>query len=159
MSQIQVEDKIEIRAPASLVWGILTRPDRYAEWVSNTDAVNKVTDEEVVEGTTYEESNKILARWRNRSTWRVAELEPERRIVHEAEDLPMANAMRVVSTLEPSEDGEKVTCTHAWDFDSKLGPAAKAFTPVVRRDIEATLENLKSLAEREAGNAEEEEEG
>jgi uncharacterized protein YndB with AHSA1/START domain len=166
MSELQVEDSIDIKAPAGVVWDIISHPDRYAEWVSNTDAVNRVhppegdddrgpEEIEVEDGLTYEERNKVLGRWRQTSQWRVIEVVPEQRIVHEAGDLPMAKGMRVTFALAPAEEGEGVTYTHTWDVDSKLGVAAKALTPMVRRDIQATLENLKSLAEREAKEREE----
>ena len=160
MSDIEVQQSIEIDAPAAVVWEVISHPGRYAEWVSNTDAVSRVNpagggdhdeDAEAAEGMTYEERNKVLARWRETSSWRVVEVEPERRVVHEADDLPMAKHMRVTFALEPAEEGDGVTYTHSWELDSKLGPGAKAFIPMVKKDIEATLDNLKSLAEHEAG--------
>ncbi|MDO0916662.1 SRPBCC family protein [Streptomyces sp. DT2A-34] len=80
MSRFVVTERAVINAPVEQVWEVISRTDRYAEWV---DSAIEVTDHHGIAtvGKTYAERNRTLGPLQTRSVWTVTEIDPMKRRV------------------------------------------------------------------------------
>jgi uncharacterized protein YndB with AHSA1/START domain len=141
-----------IQASPETVWDAVSAIERYAEWVVNTDEVVRTDNPQAGPGVTYEERNTIAGPWKASTRWRVTEYDPPHRQAHEGEGVAVARRVRLELELGPA--GESTEITNTVVYEPKFGPAGavldKALRPMLARDLQRTMENLKRLVESEA---------
>ena len=140
-----------IAAPVEQVWELVSNTRRYAEYVEATLEVVR-SDGQAKVGGTYEERNKFIGPFKVRSFWRVTEYDAPRRQVHAADRWPLVSGLKIAWECEPDGDGTRLT--HWIEYVPGLGPLGNvvdaAMRGQVQKDLDRTVENCRSLAEREA---------
>ncbi|MER6556378.1 SRPBCC family protein [Streptomyces sp. NPDC001027] len=156
MNRFVVAETAVIDAPIGRVWDVISRTDRYAEWVAG---VIEVTDHHGVAavGRTYAERNRTLGPLRTASVWTVGEIEPfKRRVDTGAGFAPLQD---VTSTFEfrpvQSADGREVTeMLYQVEYAIALGPLGLLLDavqqPAMRVGMRTSMANLSTLLRSEA---------
>lgn len=146
---IEVTAASAVPVSPAAVWELLSDTSRYPDWVVGTDEVTR-TDGHAREGSTYDERNTILGRWKARTQWRVTEFEAPRRQVHVSGDVPLARVFQVVMEVAPEGEGSRVTVTLRGEMSGRLGGLfGKGMRPTVERNNRRTVEQFAELARRE----------
>src|SRR5438067_9284766 len=83
---------VVVPAPPEAVWGLVSDPDRFAEWAEPTEEVLRA-DRPLRIGSTYEERTVVLGPFKGQSRWTVVEHEPPRRQTHRGEGLALAASL------------------------------------------------------------------
>ena len=156
MNRFVVAETAVIDAPLGRVWNVISRTDRYAEWVAGAI---EVTDHHGVAtvGRTYAERNRTLGPLRTASVWTVREIEPFKRRVDTGTGF--APLQDITSTFEfrpvQSADGREVTeMLYQVEYAIALGPLGLLLDsiqqPAMRAGMRTSMANLSTLLRSEA---------
>jgi ligand-binding SRPBCC domain-containing protein len=154
-----VVEKAVVNAPVERVWEVVSRTDRYAEWVA---AVIEVTAHHGVAtvGGTYAENNRTLGPLRTRSVWTVREIEHLKRRVDTGvgfaplRDLTNIFEFRPVKSQSPDNGGQDATeMTYRVEYTMGLGPLGllldRVQQPAMRVGMRTSMANLGTLIRSE----------
>ncbi|WP_406356588.1 SRPBCC family protein [Streptomyces sp. NBC_00658] len=159
MTKFHVTERAIINAPVERVWEVISRTDRYAEWVAGAI---EVTDHHGIAtiGRTYAERNRTLGPLRTDSVWTVVEIDPLRRRVDTG--IGFAPLKEVTSIFEflpvRSAEGRDATqMTYKVEYVIGLGPIGllldRIQQPGMRANMRASMTRLNTLIRSEAVNA------
>jgi ligand-binding SRPBCC domain-containing protein len=150
-----VTEKAVVDAPVEQVWEVVSRTDRYAEWVAGAI---EVTDHHGVAtvGRTYAEHNRTLGPLRTRSVWTVREIEPMRRRVDTGTGFAPLRDLTNVFEFRPVQgsQGRDVTeMTYQVEYTMGLGPLGLLLDciqqPALRAGMRTSMANLDTLLRSE----------
>ncbi|MFD5129711.1 SRPBCC family protein [Streptomyces olindensis] len=155
MNHYVVTETAVIAAPLGRVWDVISRTDRYAEWVAGAI---EVTDHHGVAtvGKTYAERNRTLGPLKTDSVWTVREIEPLKRRVDTGTGF--APLQDVTNTFEfrpvRSPDGRDTTeMTYQVEYTIPLGPLGLLLDsiqqPAMRAGMRTSMANLNTLIRSE----------
>lgn len=158
MTRFHVTERAVIDAPVERVWEVVSRTDRYAEWVAG---VIEVTDHHGIAtvGKTYAERNRTLGPLRTDSVWTVVEIDPLRRRVDTG--VGFAPLKDVTSIFEfqlvrGADGGEATQMTYRVEYTIDLGPLGVALDwiqqPGMRTNMRTSMANLNALIRSETPN-------
>ncbi|TLS46471.1 SRPBCC family protein [Streptomyces montanus] len=159
MTKFHVTERAVIDAPVERVWEVVSRTDRYAEWVAGAI---EVTDHHGIAtvGKTYAERNRTLGPLRTDSVWTVVEIDPLRRRVDTGVGFAPLKDVTSVFEFQPvqSADGREATqMTYKVEYVIDLGPLGLALDwiqqPGMRADMRTSMANLSTLIRSETINA------
>jgi ligand-binding SRPBCC domain-containing protein len=159
MTKFIVTERARIDAPVERVWEVISRTDRYAEWV---DAVIEVTDHHGVAtvGRTYSERNRTLGPLKSDSVWTVTEIAPFRRRVDTGTGFaPLRDLTNIFEFRSvPGTDGREATeMTYRVEYHIGLGPLGYVLDGIqqssMRAGMRKSMTNLDTLIRSEASNA------
>jgi hypothetical protein len=156
MNKYVVTEQAVVDAPVERVWEVISRTDRYAEWVAGAI---EVTDHHGVAtvGRTYAERNRTLGPLRTDSVWTVREIEPFKRRVDTGTGF--APLQDITNTFEfrpvHSADGREVTeMLYQVEYTIGLGPVGLLLDsiqqPAMRAGMRTSMANLNTLLRSEA---------
>ena len=144
-----VSSSIEIAAPEERVWGLVSDPRRYPEWVVVTDRMLDVPSDGLQQGATYREYAG-LAPFKSESEWVVTAFEPHRRQVHLGDD----GSFEIELTIEikPLGGGSRLTQTLEVRPRGMLAALMRLMWPLVmkrrlQRANDQTVANVNRLVE------------
>jgi uncharacterized protein YndB with AHSA1/START domain len=155
MNKYVVTEQAVINAPVGRVWQVISRTDRYAEWVAGAI---EVTDHHGVAtvGKTYAERNRTLGPLRTESVWTVREIEPFKRRVDTGTGFSPLQEVTSIFEFRPvqSEDGREVTeMTYRVEYAIEFGPLGALLNaiqePAMRAGMRTSLANLDTLIRSE----------
>ncbi|MEU2265723.1 SRPBCC family protein [Streptomyces olindensis] len=155
MNHYVVTETAVIDAPLGRVWDVISRTDRYAEWVAGAI---EVTDHHGVAtvGKTYAERNRTLGPLKTDSVWTVREIDPLKRRVDTGTGF--APLQDVTNTFEfrpvQSPDGRDTTeMTYQVEYTIPLGPLGLLLDsiqqPAMRAGMRTSMANLNTLIRSE----------
>ncbi|CAM5405723.1 SRPBCC family protein [Streptomyces aurantiogriseus] len=159
MTEFQVTERAVIDAPVERVWEVVSRTDRYAEWVAGAI---EVTDHHGIAtvGRTYAERNRTLGPLRTDSVWTVVEIDPLRRRVDTGVGFAPLKDVTSIFEFQPvrSADGREATqMTYQVEYVIDLGPLGLALDwiqqPAMRANMRTSMANLSTLIRSETINA------
>lgn len=158
-SFLAIERSIEIDAPPERVFAIVGDVSKSPEWAGSGEvrAVVRQTEGPIGVGTRYRSDQNIRG-MKYHTTSTITDYEPNRRIIWRVE--PPAYARSAWGfTLDPTPSGG-TRLTHFYDADTPGGFGPRLFMKLLYRlgnrraelgrHVEATLRNLKQLAEGKA---------
>ncbi|WP_234534813.1 SRPBCC family protein [Streptomyces sp. R39] len=159
MNKYVVTEKAVVDAPVERVWEVVSRTDRYAEWVAGAI---EVTDHHGIAtvGRTYAEHNRTLGPLRTHSVWTVREIEPMRRRVDTGTGFAplrdVTNVFEFQSVKGPR--GEDATeMTYQVEYTMGLGPIGLLLDsiqqPAMRAGMRTSMANLNTLLRSENSTA------
>uniref|UniRef100_UPI001C26140C SRPBCC family protein n=1 Tax=Streptomyces sp. AC495_CC817 TaxID=2823900 RepID=UPI001C26140C len=124
MNKYIVAEKAVVNASVERVWEVISRTDRYAEWVAGAI---EVTDHHGVAtvGRTYAETNRTLGPLRTSSVWTVREIDPLRRRVDTGTGFAPLQDLTSIFEFRPVKgpDGQDATeMTYQVEYTIGLGP-------------------------------------
>jgi hypothetical protein len=155
MNKYVVTEQAVVDAPVERVWEVISRTDRYAEWVAGA---LEVTDHHgvAVVGKTYAERNRTLGPLRTDSVWTVREIDPLRRRVDTGTGFaPLRNVTSIFEfRARRSDDGREVTeMTYRVEYAIGLGPLGTLVNgiqePGMRAGMRTSMANLGRLIRSE----------
>ncbi|MGI5373327.1 SRPBCC family protein [Streptomyces sp. CA-251387] len=156
MNRYVVTEQAVINAPVGRVWEVISRTDRYAEWVAGAI---EVTDHHGVAtlGKTYAERNRTLGPLKTDSVWTVREVDPLRRRVDTGTGFAPLQDVTSIFEFRPaqSEDGREVTEMTYWvEYAIGLGPLGALLNgiqePGMRAGMRTSMANLDTLIRSES---------
>ena len=158
MNRFVVTETAVIDAPVERVWEVISRTDRYAEWVAGAI---EVTDHHGVAtvGKTYSERNRTLGPLKTDSVWTVEEIVPLKRRVDTGTGF--APLQDVTNTFEfqpvQSADGQDATeMLYQVEYSIGLGPMGLLLDsvqqPAMRASMRTSMANLNTLLRSEDTN-------
>jgi hypothetical protein len=156
MNHFVVAETAVIDAPIGRVWEVISRTDRYAEWVAGAI---EVTDHHGVAtvGRTYAERNRTLGPLRTDSVWTVREIEPFKRRVDTGTGFAPLQDITNIFEFRPvqSTDGREVTeMLYQVEYAIALGPLGLLLDaiqqPAMRAGMRTSMANLSTLLRSEA---------
>jgi hypothetical protein len=156
MNHFVVAETAVIDAPIGRVWDVISRTDRYAEWVAGAI---EVTDHHGVAtvGRTYAERNRTLGPLRTDSVWTVREIEPFKRRVDTGTGFAPLQDITNIFEFRPvqSTDGREVTeMLYQVEYAIALGPLGLLLDaiqqPAMRAGMRTSMANLSTLLRSEA---------
>lgn len=158
-SFLAVERSIEIDAPPERVFEIVGDVAKSPEWAGSGEvrAVVRQTEGPIGVGTRYRSDQNVRGLTYH-TTSTITDYEPNRRIIWRVEP-PVYTRSAWGFTLEPTPTGG-TRLTHFYDTDTPSGVGPRFFMKLLYRlgnrraelgrHVEATLRNLKQLAEEKA---------
>ncbi|MFC8349752.1 SRPBCC family protein [Streptomyces sp. NPDC057280] len=156
MNRFVVAETAVIDAPLGRVWDVISRTDRYAEWVAGAI---EVTDHHGIAevGKTYAERNRTLGPLRARSVWTVKEIEPFKRRVDTGTGFTPLQDVTNIFEFRPvqSADGREATeMLYQVEYTIGLGPLGLLLDsiqqPAMRAGMRTSMANLNTLLRSEA---------
>lgn len=156
MNKYVVTEQAVINAPLGRVWDVISRTDRYAEWVAGAI---EVTDHHGVAtvGRTYAERNRTLGPLKTDSVWTVEEIDPFKRRVDTGTGFaPLQNVTNVFEFLPvQSGDGRETTeMIYQVEYTIGLGPVGDLLNrvqePAMRSAMRTSMTNLDRLLRSES---------
>ncbi|MEV0478889.1 SRPBCC family protein [Streptomyces prunicolor] len=159
MTKFHVTEHAVVDAPVERVWEVVSRTDRYAEWVAGAI---EVTDHHGVAtvGRTYAERNRTLGPLRTNSVWTVMEIDPLRRRVDTGVGFaPLKDVTSIFEfELTRSADGREATrMTYRVEYVIGLGPVGllldRIQRPGMRADMRTSMAGLNTLIRSETVGA------
>ncbi|BBC38738.1 uncharacterized protein SGFS_100320 [Streptomyces graminofaciens] len=156
MNKYVVTEQAVINAPVGRVWDVVSRTDRYAEWVAGAI---EVTDHHGVAtvGRTYAERNRTLGPLKTDSVWTVREIEPFKRRVDTGIGFAPLQDVTNVFEFRPiqSEDGREVTeMLYQVEYTIGLGPLGVLLNgiqePGMRAAMRTSMTHLDRLLRSES---------
>lgn len=150
MASLDVSASARVAVKPEALWDLVCDTARLSEWVAGTEAVTH-SDGPARLGSTYGELNPILGPWKAKTDWAVIEFDAPRRQVHRTTDIPLAREFLVITEVEASGDGSKVTITLQGTSSHGLlgGALFAALRSQTRRDNARSLAGLAALATTE----------
>lgn len=159
MTRFHVTEHAVVDAPVERVWEVVSRTDRYAEWVAGAI---EVTDHHGVAtlGRTYAERNRTLGPLRTASVWTVVEIDPLRRRVDTGVGFAPLKDVTSVFEFEPTRnaDGREATrMTYRVEYAIGLGPVGllldRIQRPGMRANMRTSMAGLNTLIRSETVGA------
>ena len=159
MTRFHVTEHAVVDAPVARVWEVVSRTDRYAEWVAGAI---EVTDHHGVAtvGRTYAERNRTLGPLRTHSVWTVVEIDPLRRRVDTGVGFAPLKDVTSVFEFEPTRgaDGRDATrMTYRVEYVIGLGPVGllldRIQRPGMRANMRTSMAGLNTLIRSETVGA------
>jgi hypothetical protein len=141
MTKFHVTERAVVDAPVERVWEVVSRTDRYAEWVAGAI---EVTDHHGVAtlGRTYAERNRTLGPLRTDSVWTVVEIDPLRRRVDTGVGFAPLKDVTSIFEFEPvrGADGKEATrMTYRVEYAIGLGPVGLLLDRIQRTGMRANM--------------------
>ncbi|MEU9883372.1 SRPBCC family protein [Streptomyces phaeochromogenes] len=158
MTKFHVTEHAVVDAPVERVWEVVSRTDRYAEWVAGAI---EVTDHHGIAtvGRTYAERNRTLGPLRTDSVWTVVEIDPLRRRVDTGVGFAPLKEVTSVFEFEPfrgAEGREATQMTYKVEYVIGLGPVGllldRIQQPGMRANMRTSMANLNTLIRSETLN-------
>ncbi|MEW2050732.1 SRPBCC family protein [Streptomyces sp. NPDC005476] len=155
MNKYVVAEKAIVNASVERVWEVISRTDRYAEWVAGAI---EVTDHHGVAtvGRTYAETNRTLGPLRTSSVWTVREIDPLKRRVDTGTGFAPLQDLTNVFEFQPvtGPDGQDATeMTYQVEYTLGLGPLGLLLDsiqqPGMRAGMRTSMANLDTLLRSE----------
>lgn len=143
-----VTTSIDIAAPPERVWEVLMDPRRLEDWVTIHRKLGRVSDRELVEGSTLEQTLHLRgATFKVR--WTVEQADAPRSCVWDGRGPARSRAH---SAYHLSEDGGGTHFDYENEFHTPFGPlgsvASRALIgDAAQREADASLRRLKELVE------------
>jgi uncharacterized membrane protein len=146
MSQMKLETSTVINCPVKEVFAVVSNHENYPKWDSSVIEVKKTSSGPIGLGTTWRSVSKRLGK-RTESEWEIIEYELHRKITRQRKQ---GIRERVQLTFESVGSGTRF----AEIIEAEPGGFFKLVVPVllplVKREHEATLANLKERMEAQA---------
>jgi carbon monoxide dehydrogenase subunit G len=144
---VKVERTVEIAAPPQRVYDVVMDPARLEEWVTIHHHLEDAPNGRLRKGSKMTQCLKLAGK-KFKVRWTVVENDPCVRVVWEGRG-PVASRARVVYGLEGDGDGTKFSYLNEYDLPGgALGRiATRAVSRVTQKELEGSLQRLKSLVE------------
>jgi len=141
------ERTIEIGAPPERVYELVMDPQRLGEWVTIHDHLEDAPPGRLEQGSDLTQCLRLAGRKFN-VRWKVVENRPCERVVWEGRG-PVASHARVIYHFQPNGLGTRFTYLNEYELPGGwLGRLAeRTVARVTAKEIEATMQRLKSLLE------------
>ncbi|MET8980086.1 SRPBCC family protein [Streptomyces sp. NPDC004539] len=157
MNSYIVTERAVLDAPVHRVWEVVSRTDRYAEWVAGVVEVTRHHGV-AVEGGTYAERNRTLGPLRTDSVWTVREIVPLSCRVDTGTGFAPLRDMTSIFEFQPipdrARDREATEMTYQVEYSIGLGPVGKLVNwiqePGMRVGMRTSMANLDRLLRSEA---------
>lgn len=157
MNSFIVTEHCVIDAPVHRVWEVVSRTDRYAEWVAGVIEVTRHHGV-AVEGGTYAERNRTLGPLRTDSVWTVRDVVPMACRVDTGTGFAPLRNMTSIFEFQPVPDhgrGRETTeMTYQVEYTIGLGPLGQLLNriqePGMRVGMRTSMANLDRLLRSEA---------
>ncbi|MEU6806237.1 SRPBCC family protein [Streptomyces neyagawaensis] len=158
MNRFVVAETAVIDAPLERVWEVISRTDRYAEWVAGAI---EVTDHHGVAtiGKTYSERNRTLGPLKTDSVWTVEEIVPLKRRVDTGTGFAPLQDITNIFEFQPvkNADGQEATeMLYQVEYTIGLGPLGQLLDSVqessMRAGMRTSMANLNTLLRSEDTN-------
>lgn len=144
---MKVERTIEIAASSEALYDVVMDPRRLADWVTIHHALVTAPSGRLRKGSHLTQSLKLAGR-PFRVNWTVVENEPRRRVVWDGNG-PVGSRARVEYEFE--ENGHGTHFSYMNEYELPGGPlgrvAGRAVAKVTEKELERSLQRLKSLVE------------
>jgi len=144
---MKVEEHVEIAAPPSEVYDLISDIDRLGDWVSIHQWAESPEHGELKQGDELTQCLKLAGR-PFKVRWKVVESDRPNRLVWEGRG-PVRSKAKVVNKLTPTDGGTRFSYSN--EFDLPGGALGRLAGPVVKRatggELEKSLKQLKSLLE------------
>jgi carbon monoxide dehydrogenase subunit G len=144
---VKEQRTIEIAAPPESVYEVVMDPRRLREWVTIHDQLEEAPPGRLQQGSHLTQRLKLAGR-RFHVRWTVVENQPCQRVVWEGRG-PVASRALVVYHFEPNSAGTRFTYLNEYELPGGwLGRLAeRTVSRVTAKEVDATMERLKSLVE------------
>jgi carbon monoxide dehydrogenase subunit G len=144
---VKVERTVEIAAPPQRVYDVVMDPARLEEWVTIHHHLEDAPNGRLKKGSKLTQSLKLAGK-KFKVRWTVVENDPCVRVVWEGRG-PVASHARVVYAFEGNGDGTTFSYLNEYDLPGgALGRmATRAVSRVTQKELEGSLQRLKSLVE------------
>jgi carbon monoxide dehydrogenase subunit G len=144
---VKVERSIEIAAPPEQVYDVVMDPARLADWVTIHHHLEDAPNGRLRKGSKLTQSLRLAGK-RFKVRWTVVENDPCNRVVWEGRG-PVASHARVEYEFEGNGDGTTFSYLNEYDLPGgALGRmAGRAVSRVTQKELEGSLQRLKSLVE------------
>ncbi|MEX3100834.1 SRPBCC family protein [Streptomyces sp. V2] len=155
MNSFIVTEHAVIDAPVHRVWEVVSRTDRYAEWVAGVIEVTRHHGV-AVEGETYAERNRTLGPLSTSSVWTVRDVVPMACRVDTGTGFAPLRDMTSIFEFQPIGDQgrERTEMTYQVEYSIGLGPLGQFLNriqePGMRVNMRASMANLDRLLRSEA---------
>jgi len=144
------EHEVEVNAPAEVIWSILSNPTQWPQWFWATDSVSNVTA--VQNGGTFS--------WVNGSdtgTGTIANVVPNEhlQLVTQWENNHASHSFDIKPDRGLFKGGGKFYFIYTMEYGSAggfLGSFVSGGNPMDQKRVKDTTDQMKDLAERQAGN-------
>jgi uncharacterized membrane protein len=144
---VKVERTVQIAAPAERVYDVVMDPSRLADWVTIHHHLEDAPNGQLEKGSKLTQCLKLAGKKFN-VRWTVVENDPCTRVVWEGRG-PVTSHARVVYGF--SEDGDRTNFSYLNEYDLPGGAlgrvAGRAVARVTEKELQRTLQRLKSLVE------------
>jgi uncharacterized protein YndB with AHSA1/START domain len=146
---VKVERKLEMAAPPRAVYDVVMDPRRLKDWVTIHQRLDDAPSGNLREGSELRQTLKLAGR-KFTVTWKVVEVDPEKRVVWEGRG-PFRSKARVEYGFDERDGGDATCFTYANEYDLPGGPLGRMAGPAVKRvtgkEVDGTLQRLKELVE------------
>jgi carbon monoxide dehydrogenase subunit G len=144
---MRVERSVQLDAPPERVYELVMDPSRLGEWVTIHHHLEGPAPHRLERGSKLTQWLRIAGS-RFKVRWTVVENEPQTRVVWEGRG-PVATHARVEYRFTPNGDGTRFFYVNEYDLPG--GPlgrlAGRTVARVTAKELDATLQRLKSLVE------------
>jgi carbon monoxide dehydrogenase subunit G len=144
---VRVERTVDIAATPQEVYDVVMDPARLEEWVTIHHHLEDAPNGRLKEGSKMTQYLKLAGK-KFKVRWTVVENDPCVRVVWEGRG-PVASHARVVYELAENGDGTRFRYLNEYDLPGgALGRiAGRAVSRVTQKELEGSLQRLKSLVE------------
>ena len=144
---MKVERSTQIAAPPERLYEVIMDPGRLKDWVTIHQRLEGTPPSPLKKGSKLTQCLKLAGKT-FKVHWTVVENKPRERVLWEGRG-PVASRARVEYRLEPNGDGTNFRYLNEYDLPG--GPlgrfAGKAVARVTQKELEGSLQRLKSLVE------------
>ena len=144
---MKLEHTVKIAAPAEQVYDVVMDPGRLEEWVTIHHHLEGSPPTPLEQGSRLTQCLKLAGK-KFKVHWTVIENDPCEHVVWEGRG-PVASRARVEYRFDPN--GDSTTFSYLNEYDLPGGPlgrfAGKAVARVTQKELEGSLQRLKSLVE------------
>jgi carbon monoxide dehydrogenase subunit G len=144
---VKVERSITIAAPPERVYDTVMDPSRLEDWVTIHHHLVDAPNGPLEKGSKLTQTLRLAGR-RFTVRWTVVQNEPCKQVVWEGQG-PVASRARVVYGFH--EDGQGTRFSYTNEYDLPGGPlgrvAGRAVARITQKELEGSLQRLKSLVE------------
>jgi carbon monoxide dehydrogenase subunit G len=144
---VKIERTVEIAAPPERVYEVVMDPARLHEWVTIHHHLEDAPDGQLKQGSKLTQCLRLAGKKFN-VRWTVVENDPCTKVVWEGRG-PVASHARVAYGFEGNGGGTTFSYLNEYDLPGGvLGRmAGRAVSRVTQRELEGSLQRLKSLVE------------
>jgi carbon monoxide dehydrogenase subunit G len=144
---MKVERTTRLAAPPKRVYDLIMDPARLEDWVTIHQHLEGAPPSPLTKGSKLTQCLRLAGK-RFKVHWTVVENEPCERVIWEGRG-PVASRARVEYRFEPNGEGTDFFYLNEYDLPGGvLGRfAGKAVARVTQRELEGSLQRLKSLVE------------